>query len=715
MQDSRGFIWISTRNGLSRFDGIEFINYFRKDGLSSNLMQKVVEDLSGKIYALSVKGLSGYNGAGFIQYKLPSEFDSYTFSENCCIYKEKSILLIGSKHGDKNSQLILFNGDQYTNYSKQYSALDTLSLINFIYNASTDDLFLLTRDGVISLWKNNELIRISSPGFETLICDHESVYSRFKGRYYVYENKKFQPYQFRMVKGRFNVNLQQNIPHRGLDFYDGRFHYSSKLSFNYDDYMIDSENVMWFRSEGNLDRLVSTAFRNFTENEIGIMNMWAIAEDRNGHMWFGSIYNRLVEYDGKHFTERKGFDNLFGKNLSFYKGSRRMLNGDVWFSTNSGVIIWDGTSFSRLKGIPDATQICYIYEDPDTRMVMIGTEKGLFILQNEKIKQLPGFNDGDLGVIEGITKDENGMYWLSGHNGVLKFDGVNHFPVNQEILPQAYTYTIEKDNFGGLWVTSEEGLYFKNKSSDTFIHGLPESINRSANSICIMDKTHILVGRTSDICVIDLDKFYRNAKDYYRVYDKTDGFEGSDCLDNGIVKDHTGKYWILTSNNVVIFDPEKIKQNLVAPKISITGFRFRTDSSTWEPVAKSGFFYEIPTTLKLSKQQNNILISYIGISTTNPEKVTYSHFLEGYDNKWSLPSSQRSVVFEKLPPGNYSFMLKASNADGIEISGSVYHLFQSFAITFSEKRFSNNCIYPEYCNYNLYYPDYRPTKREATY
>ena len=133
--------------------------------------------------------------------------------------------------------------------------------------------------------------------------------------------------------------------------------------------------------------------------------------------------------------------------------------------------------------------------------------------------------------------------------------------------------------------------------------------------------------------------------------DKTDGFDGSDCLDNGIVKDRTGKYWILTSNNVVIFDPEKIKQNLVPPKISITGFRFRTDSSTWEPVAKSQFFYEIPTSLKLSKQQNNIQISYIGISTTNPEKVTYSHFLEGYDNKWSLPSSQRSVVFEKLPPG----------------------------------------------------------------
>ena len=114
----------------------------------------------------------------------------------------------------------------------------------------------------------------------------------------------------------------------------------------------------------------------------------------------------------------------------------------------------------------------------------------------------------ELGVIEGIAKDDSGNYWLSGHNGVVKFDGKEPVAVRENILPEELTYTIEKDSSGGLWVTSETGLYFRRKSADEFIHGLPESINSPANSIIRMDSDHILVGRVNDICIIDLKKFY---------------------------------------------------------------------------------------------------------------------------------------------------------------------------------------------------------------
>ena len=49
MQDSRGYLWIPTRNGLARFDGHTFNSYLRKDGLPSNLITKVIEDKGGII------------------------------------------------------------------------------------------------------------------------------------------------------------------------------------------------------------------------------------------------------------------------------------------------------------------------------------------------------------------------------------------------------------------------------------------------------------------------------------------------------------------------------------------------------------------------------------------------------------------------------------------------------------------------------------------
>jgi ligand-binding sensor domain-containing protein len=75
-QDSRGFLWIITRNGISRFDGYEFINYFRKDGLPTSTINQIFEDNKGNIWALSSKGLSRYNGYRFEHF--PFEFPKHS-------------------------------------------------------------------------------------------------------------------------------------------------------------------------------------------------------------------------------------------------------------------------------------------------------------------------------------------------------------------------------------------------------------------------------------------------------------------------------------------------------------------------------------------------------------------------------------------------------------------------------------------------------------
>src|SRR5512145_542596 len=67
-QDSRGFIWIPTRNGLARFDGHTFIPYLRKDGLPSNNVTRVVEDRAGTIWAVTFNGLARFNGRNFRSY-----------------------------------------------------------------------------------------------------------------------------------------------------------------------------------------------------------------------------------------------------------------------------------------------------------------------------------------------------------------------------------------------------------------------------------------------------------------------------------------------------------------------------------------------------------------------------------------------------------------------------------------------------------------------
>jgi hypothetical protein len=669
--DSRGYLWIGTRNGLSRFDGVEFINYFRTSGLPDNQVVNVFEDRRKKLWAISEKGLSLYNGNSFDYFPPPAGLKDWSFAHPPSIDTLDNIYLLAYLKEYNMHRIMIFNNGLYKDYSKNYPILDTLKIQNFFLDSSSGSLYILSKYRSLWLWKNNQLTLLSDRQFSIMYRENNIIMAASNGTIFRLSGGKIERFDFTSSSGGYSFDEYNNFPGRKVKVYDGKEVIKITLPFNLSTCTMDEEKVFWFPSEGNLYRFLSPAFNTFYYEDFGAANIWALSEDRNGHFFLGSLFNSLFEYDGKKFRERTEFRSLFKREISFYKGSRKMSNGDVWLSTGTGVLIWDGNSFSLLKGLPGDTQICYIYEDPDDKTVMLGTEKGLFVIRNKNIELLTDFTDNGLGVIEGVAKDDFGKYWLSGHKGIIKFDGKNRVRVREDILPGEFTYTIINDNFGGLWVTSETGLYYRGKSSAGFIHGLPEAVNGPTGSIILMDSTHILTGRVKDICVIDLKKFYAGEKDYFRMYDKSDGFMGSDCIDNGIIKDHNGKIWILTSDNCVVFDPAKLKINSSPPKLNITGVYYQTDSMTWMPVDKSNFFYGLPQNIRLRSSQNKIQITFNGISTTNPEKVRLQYRLDGFDDKWSVPSGKRAVVYEKLPPGHYRFHLKAFNADGIETASPI--------------------------------------------
>lgn len=666
VQDKRGFIWIVTRNGLSRFDGLEFVNYFRKNGLPTNGILDIIEDTSGIILTLSKSGLSKYTGNSFVTYPVPESLHDFSPTSIISRDSNNNFYILWNGPDKEKDRIILFKDGQYIEYGKKYPALDTMHIIYMRVDKPSDVIIIGDSKNYLWAWKDSALKSLRSTPVDMIFDDIDG--SRFVSNdsLYYYYNGQLRVFDFRKTPKESYVLYNKDQLSREVLLYYNKRNFRINLPFNYTGYFVDNEGVLWLTSEGNLNRLLSTSFNTFSENDIGAPNIWAITEDRNGHILIGTLYNTLIEYDGIKFTERKEWRSLYKGPIGFFKGSRVMSDGDTWISTSNGVLIWNGSTFSVLKGLPDLAQICYIYEDPDNKVVMLGTQMGLFILKNGKIELLSRFNDNDLGVIEGVAKDDYGTYWLSGHKGVLKFDGTTALPLKEDVLSQAFTYTIVKDSYGGLWVTSEEGLFFRAKDANAFIPGLPEDVNKSANSILVIDSTHIITGRPADVCLIDLKKFYNKERDYFRIYDKNDGFEGKDCIDNGLIKDRNGKLWVLTSSNVVFFDPEKLKINNNPPEIRLTGFNFQTDRQSWQPVDSSRFFYKIPDNLKLNRRQNKIQFTFTGISYTNPENVKLQYRLTGYDDIWSIPSAKRTQTYDNLPPGNYSFEIKGANADGIE-------------------------------------------------
>ncbi len=664
-QDSRGFLWITTRNGISRFDGIEFKNYFKKDGLPSNIITSLFEDSSGYIWALSSSGISKYDGIKFQFFPCPDNVAEGKFFFGAGPGSNDTVFILHGSQGVKRRRIISFNDGVYSDYSSRFPALDTMDIGALHFDFPARCFYLIDNNLNCWRWDHRKMELFSPLKFTSILADRGKIIFLDRDKRYSMSEGRLVESPLRNMEKRTEI-LKYKVG--GEDFirlFDGSGITDINLPFNSTGALIDNESNVWFSSERNLYRLISTAFTDIIEVKGLVSDIWALAEDKNGKMWMGSLFGGLEEYDGKIFRLRDDYRFLFGSGSAFYKGSIRKSDGSVYFSLNTGVLVWDGSSFSRMKEIPDHTQVCTIYEDPADRSLLFGTDHGVYHLKNGVLKNFPEFNSAGYGVIEGVLRIDEGKYLLSGEKGLVVLDRDKISPVRDTLLPGGYTFTMVKDKNGGIWVTSEEGLFFESSPGSGFRNGLPEQINTSANSIILMDTSRILVGRMKDICVIDIDKFYANLHNYYRIYDQSYGFSGSDCLDNGIIKDRNGKFWILTSGRIVIFDPDKVKRNNFPPKLHITGIDYLTDTLTWEPLIIPGLFYGRNNNILLTRKQNTIRISYTGISLSNPENVTYQHRLIGHDGSWSELVHESEVVYENLPPKAFTFELKAFNSDGI--------------------------------------------------
>src|SRR5664279_2637445 len=666
-QDRKGYIWISTNNGLSRFDGIEFKNYFRKDGLPSNSIQQLTEDKGGNLWALSPEGFSKYTGDRFIYYPPPPDLRMVRFSTSVTpTDKPGEIYIIGRNTLDNSNKIILFSNGKYTRFSSKHNSFKEAVYKDICFDTLSSDLLLLDVSNQLWLYKDEGLKKVSDRNISGFLSNQSKTLVWSGDSLFEYRDKNIFPFfnDGKRIKG--DVNFKHIDQFGTISFFDGAELIKMKLPFKPSRIFIDDEGTLWFPSENNVYRLLSSAFISLTKDLIGTTDVWTICTNKDGNLWMGTLSGNLLKYNGMNVSQQDEFKRLFPGGIAFFKGSRLLSDGEIWFSLNEGILIRKGSAFSRFEGIPGGTQVCYIYEDTINHNKIIGTNKGLFTVEHSVVKNFAQFNDDSLGIIEGVARDNSGFYWLSGHKGLVKFDGTNATPVKEESLPSTFTYNIDKDYNGGIWVSTDEGLFCKRRHDKHFFNVLPGSVNKPANALKIINDSLLLVGRAADICFIDLHKFYNNVKDYYRIYDKTDGYFGDDCLDNGIINGRDGSCWILTSDNVVRVDPRSLKKNIVPPRTLLTCLFYETDSLTWQPACKNDFFYSVPAEINIASHYKKIRITYTGISTKNPEKVLYTFKLDGFDSKWSLPSSKREIIYENLRPGKYHFHLIGINADGIE-------------------------------------------------
>jgi signal transduction histidine kinase/DNA-binding response OmpR family regulator len=172
-----------------------------------------------------------------------------------------------------------------------------------------------------------------------------------------------------------------------------------------------------------------------------------------------------------------------------------------------------------------------------------------------------------------------------------------------------------------------------------------------------------------------LTKF--NPKDEtYRYYDVRDGLQSNSFKVWAAYKTSSGEMMFGGTNGFNIFNPDSIKDNLIAPKVALTDFKISNKSVNvlkeinGRIILESNLNYTKDIYLK--DYENDISIEFAALQYASPENNRYKYILEGFeDNYNNVRSDKRFATYTNLAPGDYVFKVLASNSDGIWIKKPV--------------------------------------------
>ncbi|MCH8318210.1 MAG: histidine kinase, partial [Bacteroidetes bacterium] len=459
----------------------------------------------------------------------------------------------------------------------------------------------------------------------------------------------------------------------------------------------DREGNYWFGTANGVSILTGECFINYSEKD-GLANnlVSAIFEDSKGNIWIGSWEGGVSKFDTKTtpgtsgarfkiITQSQGLarNNAF----SIMEDSK----GNLWFGTRGGgvskLIVNENrfVNYSLNEGLTD-NRVYSIIEDKHGT-IWLGTGNGITKIQGNNILRPEELNDEINSTVWCILQDNKGNYWFATDSGAVLYAGpfgdrinVQHFSDKNNFV-NARVRTILQDNQGNMWFGTDKGVFIYDnkkikKSSRQLagdLGGLFETINQThglnSNKIYSMvfdDKGFLWLGTNKGLNRVDVDKYNNTKEISIKHYGLQEGFIGLECNSNAAFKDSRGKLWFGTVHGVTIYDADLDKENSVEPVTKINNIRLFFEDTDWKHYADSiELKAQLPIGLQLTYNKNHLTFAFTGVSLTIPQKVKYQFMLEGFDENYNPVTQKDEITYANIPPGNFTFKVKACNNDGL--------------------------------------------------
>ena len=715
LQTRDGYLWVGTRFGLARFDGVKFTTFSLANipAMVSDNCVTLAEDPDGHLWIGTDNGLLRLENGAFRRFTVREGLGHNRIMSLCPSHAGG--VWIGTGRG-----ITRFQNGRFRNYTNLQETARTA--VDLVYEDRESNVWFQVETGLRQLdpvtGKVKAVTSRSEPAggiIKSIFMDASGKlwFGNSVGLHYLFENKitsfsrerdpqkpdaAFPLYHILETRsGELWVNFQRN---EGLyQFAHGKFlkfDPPPEVGGDYVNCMIeDREENLWLgTSVGGLVRIQHRPVVSYSGLDgLPGEDSWSVCESQDGGIW-ASSGDGFCRIGAGPVTAYLIPGYPSGKVKTLYEDK----SGQLWLGKEAGIGLnaslhrfKDGKieDFSTNAGI-NSRYIRSLYEDRAGHL-WIGTDQGMNRYRDGQftrytVKDGLGVND-----VRAFLEDRSGRLWIGTYGGGLNWvqDGRFSAITRKEGLTSDFVWVLHEDHEGTLWIGTDNGLN-RRKNGKLFRFTKKDGLfDNLINHLMEDDLGNFWISCNRGIYRVrrdDLNEFAegRLGTIRYVAYSEADGMVTSET--NGEVqpagwKARDGRLWFPTAQGVVVIDPKAMKDNLVPPPVVIEVMKVDSEKSFLggskqetegglESAATSPFPAQARPRVKNAEVQLGpgegrvIEFQYTGNSLVAPEKVLFKYKLEGYDTNWVDAGSRRVAYYTNLRAGHYRFSAIACNNHG---------------------------------------------------
>ncbi len=725
-QDSRGFIWFGTRDGLNRFDGYQ-VQVYRQNAADSNTIcdnyiTSITEDKQKNLWIGTLNGVSRFN-------PVTNSFKNYKHDDSNPRSLSKSH--ITSVFCDAGNRIWLATSggglNQFNPFAGIFSRIPVFA--DLTHNREENTLHTIFEDSKGNLWTGTasglSLYNSRSGSFEPArgLSTTEAI-----------------TFPVRSIAEDKAGNLLLGTDNNGLIVYNAQYRTQksyihqpvnpNSLSSNLIRSLLVTRNgTVWTGSvNGGLDlfdpqtgKFFNYQYQPDHPGSLSQRTVSALFEDKQGNIWIGTHRGGVNLYmpgaeKFKLYRQKPESNSLSYNDVKAFCEDR---NGNIWIGTDGGglnLFKIETNTFSHFKYSPfdaksiGSNEVISITEDSDGDL-WIGTWGGGLCLYNPKPGNFSRYNNSP-SYIQSIFEDSNKNLWIATYfNGLHLFDKktggfkrITKSKTGKTALSGNNILSIAEDKENNLWIgTDDGGLNRMDGESGEFSQYFNKEEKTPDLRVLFVDsKDNIWVGQWGLYC-------YNREKDGFAVFTEKANLGG--LFVKGIVEDNNGNLWISTSTGITRLNPETREVRIYNTVDGLQGKEFEanaflrtragqvffggvdgfnsfypneiTTNTFIPPVYVTDFMVQnkkvsggrenlrlprdvsFTDTITLSYKEATFSFGFAALNFTASENNQFVYKLQNWDKEWVDAGSERKASYTNVSPGSYTFTVKASNNDGL--------------------------------------------------